>query len=391
MAFLPYVYFSTQLYNVLLCLFSIISVFCSLYVAINYKLPVFIKTLFLFVFVLAIYGVYSAFLGDDLYWKSFIVVKKHEYLLWLLTSLLSPIPVYVFACKGLIQEKEMKFFFIVMLLSCIYAFHVFSQEKIQEIAVLELEEEEFTVTCVYSFLSILPCIVLFKKRLSLQFILISVIFAFCILGIKRGPVFLCAVCTLFFVWNLLGEASIKKKCLILLLLSGISYGVYEFIVYQMETSHYFALRVEQTLEGDTSDRDVYGLKILDYFTNSTSTREFLMGIGANRTLVANESFAHNDWLGILLEQGIVGLVLYLLYWCGFFVSWIKSRYEKDAFIALGMLVIIGFGKSMFSMYYLPVTAEMIISSGFFAIGLGFFLAKAYPQEKFYLENLKEDT
>lgn len=381
MAFFPYVYFSTKMYTALLCVFSVTSVICSLYAVLNYKQPIFVKFLFVFVFILAIYGGHAAILGEDLYWQSSaVVIKKYEYILWLLTSLLSPIPIYVFTCKGMIQEKEMKFFFFIMFVSCIYAFYVFSQEKMLEVAVLELEESEFTVTCVYSFLSVLPCIMLFRNKLPLQFIIICAVLTFCILGIKRGPVFLCIACTLFFVWNTLGQVSAKKKIIILLILLGIAYGAYEFILYQIETSRYFALRVEQTLDGDTSDRDVYGMNILDYFAHSTSTIEFLIGIGANRTLVANNSFAHNDWLGILLEQGIVGLVLYLLYWCGFIASWLKSKCRKDSFVALGMLLIIGLGKSLFSMYYLPVTAEMIISSGFFAIALGFFLAKAFPQE-----------
>lgn len=381
MAFFPYIYFSTKMYTALLCVFSVTSVVCSLYAILNYKLPVFVKFLFVFVFILAIYGGYAAILGDDLYWQSSaVVVKKYDYILWLLTSLLSPVPIYVFTCKGMIQEKEMKLFFFVMLISCIYAFYVFSQEKMLEVAMLDLEEDEFTVTCVYSFLSILPCIMLFRNKLFLQFIIICVVLTFCILGVKRGPVLLCILCTLFFVWNTLGQVSAKKKIIILFVFLGIAYGVYEFILYQIETSRYFALRVEQTLDGDTSDRDVYGMNILDYFAHSTSTMEFLIGIGANRTLVANNSFAHNDWLGILLEQGIVGFLLYLLYWCGFITSWLKSKCTNESFMALGMLLIIGLGKSLFSMYYLPVTAEMIISSGFFAVGLGYFLAKAYPQE-----------
>ena len=297
----------------------------------------------------------------------------------------------MFTCKGMIQEKEMKFFFIVMFISCVYAFYVFSQEKMLEVTMMDLEEDEFTVTCVYSFLSALPCVVLFREKLSIQFVLICAVLTFCILGVKRGPVFLCVLCMLFFAWNTFGNASPKKKIFILLFLLGVTYGVYEFILYQMETSRYFALRVEQTLDGDTSDRDLYGMNILDYFTHSTSTLEFLIGIGANRTLVANNSFAHNDWLSILLEQGLVGLILYLLYWFGFVVSWLKSKCTNDSFVAIGMLLIIGFGKSMFSMYYLPVTAEMIISSGFFSVGLGFFLAKAFPQENLRVADLKEQA
>ena len=78
MAFFPYVYFSTKMYVALLFVFSSISVVCSLYAVLNYKLPIYIKFLFVFVFFLAVYGGYAALLGDDLYWQSSnVIVKKY--------------------------------------------------------------------------------------------------------------------------------------------------------------------------------------------------------------------------------------------------------------------------------------------------------------------------
>jgi hypothetical protein len=44
------------------------------------------------------------------------------------------------------------------------------------------------------------------------------------------------------------------------------------------------------------------------------------------------------------------------------------------------LVIIGFGKSLFSMFYLPVTEIMIVSAGFYSIALGYFLGKNFCLE-----------
>jgi O-antigen ligase len=381
LAFLPYVYFSTKVYYALLFVFSFTALIFSIYTFLKFNLPTYFKVLFIFVFFLSVYGAYIAFLGEDIYWQGGgRVVNSYDYFLWLSTSMLSSIVVYYFSSRNLLQDVEMKVFFLIAFVSSIYAFQVFLNEKMIEAAKLGLSDEEFTVTCVYSFLSLLPFVVLLKRNVFLQFSSVCAIFIYCVLGVKRGPIFLCIICSLFFVWNLLQGSSIKKKVYVMLLLMGVSIGIYEFILGQIENSPYFALRVEQTLAGDTSGRDSYGKNIIDYYLNHTNIREFFLGIGANQTLSVNVSFAHNDWLGILLEQGLVGVLLYLFYWFGFFMSWLKSKKCKDAFIALGILLLIGIGKSLFSMYYLPVTAEMIISSGFFAISLGYFLGKAYPQE-----------
>lgn len=381
MAFLPYVYFSTKVYYALLFFFSLTSLIFSVYAVLKFNLPAYFKVLFVFVFFLFLYGAYIAILGENIYWQGGgRFVNSYDYVLWLLTSMLSSIVVYTFSSRGILQNSEMKLFFLIAFVSSVFAFQVFSNEKIIEASKLGLDDDEFTVTCVYSFLSLFPFVVLLKKSVLLQFSGVCAIFTFCVLGVKRGPILLCALCSLFFVWNLLQGSSIKKKLLVVFLLFIASVGIYDFILSQIENSPYFALRVEQTLAGDSSGRDSYGKVILDYYLNHTNLREFFLGMGANQTLSVNVSFAHNDWLGILLEQGVVGVLLYLVYWIGFFMSWMKSKKKKDAYTALGVLLLIGIGKSLFSMYYLPVTAEMIISSGFFAVGLGYFMGIAYPQE-----------
>lgn len=382
MSFLPYVYFSTKVYYALLFIFSASSWLYFFNAFLKFRLPTYFKTLFIFVSFLFIYGAYIAILGEDIYWQGGgRFVNSYDYVLWLSTSMISAIVVYFFSSKGLLQDLDMKVFFVVAFISSAYAFQVFSNEKIIEAAKLGLDDEEFTITCVYSFLSLLPFVVLFKKNILLQFSGAFAIFVYCVLGVKRGPILLCFVCLLFFIWNVLQNSSVKKKIVVLFVLLIASVGVYDFILGQIENSPYFALRVEQTLAGDSSGRDTYGKTIFDYYMNHTTTKEFFLGMGANQTLSVNVSFAHNDWLGILLEQGLAGVFLYLVYWIGFFSSWIKSKKNQEAKAALGILFLIGIGKSLFSMYYLPVTAEMIISSGFFAVGLGYFLGKAYPQNE----------
>ena len=382
LAVFSYIYNSNFIFEPLLIYFTGTALYYTYYAVMNYKLPIYFKGAFLFVFILTLYGIFLIFLGDDIYWQTTgRVVRKYLYILWLIPSLLSVIPVYVFTNRGLIGEREMKILFLMFFACGIYAYYGGLEQQIAYATLMKTGQDEYTVTSVYLLLSILPLVSLFKKNRILQFFFLGVMFIYFILSAKRGVILLGGASALMLVLSMFKNQTIGKKFLILLISLGLLIGLYFFVNHQMMSSPYFALRIEKTLEGDASGRDVYAQLILDYYLHSTSSIQFLFGIGAQGSLSVNESFAHNDWIAILLEQGLLGACIYFFYWIGFVIIWIKSRLNYDAFVVIGLLLMIGLGKSVFSMYYLPISPEMMASSGFYAIALGYYLAKVFPQEE----------
>ena len=382
LSFLPFVYYSTKVYIVLLFFLAFAALGYTCYFVANYKLIPFFKCTLLFVGVLSVYGIGHFLVGDNVFWPSGkIYIETNRYMLWLLISMLSVIPIYIFTCRGELTEKGMKILFFVMLISSIYAFNVSQQQMMAQAQLLQTGEEEFTITVVYYFLSILPLVVLFKKKILLQFVLFFIFFAFFILSAKRGTILLGSMCILFMMWGLFSESSIKKKILFITVSSAFLLGLYEFTLYHFQNSPYFAIRYQDTLNGYSSQRGLLVSSILEYMDNNFSIKSFLFGIGAQNTLNVTFSFAHNDWIAIFLEQGVLGILAYTLFWLSFIYTWIKLRYNRDAFIVVGSLIIIGLGKSIFSMFYLPVTEIMIVSSGFYSIALGYFLGKNFCLEQ----------
>lgn len=381
LSFLPYIYYSTKAYAALLFFLAIFSAAYSVYYIASYKILSFFLFLFCFVAFLSIYGIELVFLGDEIFHKyGNYFIEKNRYILWLFNSMLTVVPIYVFTCKGLLNERIMKYLFFIMFGAAILAFHVTYQQMLIEAALLKSRQEEFTITAVYILLSLLPFVLLFKKNVLLQFVLLVVFFIFFILSAKRGAILLGTIGILFIIWGIISNYSIKKKFAVFIISLIVLLFLYKFTMYQLDASSYLASRFQDTLEGNSSHRDVFIKTALEYMENNYSIKALLFGIGAQGSLVANESFIHNDWVAILLEQGIVGLLLYLLFWIGFFYTWIKSWYRsKESFIAIGTLVVIGFGKTLFSMFYLPIGEGVIISSGFFAIALGYYLGKTFPQ------------
>ncbi len=381
LSFLPYVYYSTKAYIVLLFFLSISSACYTCYFIANYKLIPFFKCLIFFVGLLSVYGLYHLIAGEPVYWQAGeFFVEKNRYLLWLFVSMLTVIPIYIFTCKGQLNERFMKILFFIMMIAGILAFHVTYQRMLMEAALIESVQEEFTITVVYILLSILPLILLFRKHVVLQFILLVVFFVFFIMSAKRGVILLGVFCILFMIWGILSNYSIKKRT-ILFLLSMILLGcLYMFTMHQLESSSYFAERYQDTLNGYTSQRDVYVATAIEYMNDNYSIRSFLFGIGAQGSLVANVSFLHNDWIAILLEQGLVGFLAYLAFWIGFIYTWLRSwKCSRESFVVIGSLTIIGFGKTFFSMFYLPIVEGVIIASGFYAIALGYYLGITFPR------------
>jgi hypothetical protein len=349
----------------------------------NYVLPIYFKALLGLVFFLSIYGLALVLVGDDVFWMhTGQYVRKYLYLLWLIPAMLSVIPVYVFTCRGVLDEKKMKILFFVFFVISIYAFYGGLEQEMQHAALMHLDQEEFAVTNVYSFLSLLPLVVLFKERRILQFILLGIMLVYFVISAKRGAMILGGITAVLLVFSMFRNETLWKKfCIVFFSIFFIG-CIYVFFLHQMESSFFFASKMERTLHGYASGRDEYARTILDYFNNHISLRQFLFGIGAQGTLSVNISFAHNDWLAILLEQGLIGVIVYSFYWICFVYSWIKSKVDYDAFVVIGLLIVIGFGKSLVSMYYLPIAAEMMATSGYFAIALGYFLGKAFPQYDF---------
>lgn len=383
LAVFSYIYNSNFIYEPLLAFLTGTALYYSYVAVTNYKLPVYFKGLFLFVAILTLYGVFLAVAGDDIYWQATgRVLRKYLYVLWLLSAMLSVVPVYIYTSRGLIDEREMKILFLIFFICGINSYYGgLEQQMAYAVLMQEEETEEFTVTSVYQLLSLLPLIILFKKKQLLQFVFLGIIFIFLVLSAKRGAILLGGAVAALFILSMFVNSSLGKKIAIFFVSIALMIGIYLFINYQMESSPYFASKVQRTFEGYASGRDEYARHILEYYFNKSTIFQMLFGIGAQGTLIANESFAHNDWLAILLEQGILGICLYILYWIGFVVTWLKSRANFDAFVVIGLLLLIGFGKSVFSMYYLPISPEMMTSSCFFAVALGFYLAKAFPQEE----------
>lgn len=366
-------YVSTGGTFLVLLFFGITGLFCSLYVLFNYKQSYFFKMIYLFVFFLSLYGFYSFILDDAFYWRAFdVLVPSNRYIVWLYTAMLGIFPTYLFTKKGYVDETFIKKIFFLFLFSGVFVMAMEYKER--NIVIEMLDKDGFTNTTSYILLSVMPFILLFRQKIKIQYFLLAFICVLLVLSFKRGAIFLGSICSIFFIFFGVSYKTKKQRNVALVCSIFLFLGLFLFVSYLLDTSIFFNQRVENTLEGNTSGRDVYASVLMNHFLNETTSLEFFFGGGAMKTLTVNISFAHNDWIALLIEQGLVGVLLFALYWSSYIYTWLKLRYNRQLFTAIGMLLFIGFGKTFFSVYYLPFASDGYISSGYYAVALGYFLA-----------------
>ncbi len=93
----------------------------------------------------------------------------------------------------------------------------------------------------------------------------------------------------------------------------------------MSSSDYMMERIEDTLAGNSSSRDGLYSFFWKYFTEDSCFIHYLLGRGANGTLDIYYNYAHNDWLEIAVNQGLLGIFVYAFYWFGFLKTWKRAK------------------------------------------------------------------
>ena len=350
-----------QMILVLLLLFSI---YCFLYVNINCNINSYLKALNLLILMFTVYGVIRIFRGESIIMEhNLSEVIPFYYLKNIYISLLPIYVYYLFAKMEILEQKHLRLYLCVFLILV-----TFSYIENYMNASKSTESEEVTNNMGIRFMTLIPMLFFLEKRRLLQYAALVYILTFVVMGMKRGAFLLGAILAIYFLYHSLKEASQKEKLYLLLLSLVASILILLVVQDLMANSAYFQRRVEQTLEGNASGRDsIYSMLWYSFLENG-SLFHCLFGFGADATITFAGNYAHNDWLELLINNGLFGVCLYAWYWRTFYnmEKKIGDIQIKNAsvvyFIALFVL-------TLYSMSY----ANMNI---FTSIGVGYCVAKA---------------
>lgn len=302
----------------------------------------FIKSYTLLLIMFSVYGVINILFFDDIN-KSGHIIPNDFFLQNIVRSMIPFYAFYSFTKQGFINKRWLCWFALIFLLVCIPRYSI-SENKMLVLA----NRDEVTNNAGYFFCALIPLFCFFNKRPVIQYLGLGVCVLFVIMGMKRGAMLVTAISLVFFLINSLKDVSLLRKVIIVVFFIGLVAFAYEYAIKMFSNSEYFAQRYYETLEGNSSSREVLYDRFWHLFVNGDIV-SFFIGYGADATIRLGPNFAHNDWLEIAVDHGILGLVFFLAFWKQMFVLWKKTRINNLLHIAFGICALQLFAKTWFSM------------------------------------------
>ena len=226
---------------------------------------------------------------------------------------------------------------------------------------LDSNRDGFTNNLGYLFVSLIPFIYFFNKKIF-QIGLLLFLMAFVIFSMKRGAILVGILATFLYIFWTFKNTKGYQWCFAIILFVIIGFVAAHYLEAFYADNAYFQMRVDSTLEGDSSSRDQISSSLLNWYVYKANIFQQLFGAGADATLSIYGIFAHNDWLEILIDQGVVGVILYLWYWSVFYKN--NKRFSKGTpeYMILTTVLVSCFSRCFFSMSYnvIPVSTSLLM-------------------------------
>lgn len=317
--------------------------------------PVYFKGLNLLFFIFVVYGLVLLFSDHHYVIKAKRfgdgTVSNFSFLKNIFLSLPNIYTFYYFSTKKYLTEKLLKGWVFALFGVAVFRFFDNQMSAIQVQLLEGIDSDEVTNNMGYLFVALIPSVALFRNKNLLQYGMIIFCMAFIVMGMKRGAIIVGVLLMLYFLYFNYRYHQSMSKTKVLFFSALIVIAAVYIVQYMMETSDYFMARIAQTEEGGSSGRDAIYEHFWNHFKNETDNVKFIFGNGANATLGIYINYAHNDWLEIAINQGVLGLVVYALYWLGFLKTIWNTKHNKTARLVLSLAFISFFVESIFSMSY----------------------------------------
>ena len=331
----------------LLILFVLLlSVWYFVNTALRTPRPAYLRALNILVILFSIYGIVSILTGTIAATANGTERSGADFLKQYYSSILPIYAYYSFARDKLINEKWLYRWSLIFFLVAVAAFFARRNEMLLEAMEMGSQQTEFTNNFAYLFVSLIPIIALVSGKKYYHWLLWAVVLIFAVFSFKRGAMLISAISFLFYLIVFFGSHSRRRNSYIFVSLLVIV-AVYFAIDYLFQNSDYFLIRLENTQEGGVSQRDVLFAYAWRVFINSNPCN-MIFGHGANMTASLIGNGAHNDWLELLVNQGLFTIVFFIYYWVTLYKTWRTTKDENGIRTALGLFLVVTFLKTLFS-------------------------------------------
>lgn len=352
-------FYSSSLLSMIFYIPYILMTIYYFYIAITtFKLGGPMKAIAAFFILMIIYGVFLLLLNDAR------GQERTSFLLMLFGSLGPIFPLYVFAKQGLLTEERMKSWFWIFLIIATTDYYVTGRNALEKAMSRGSRYEEATNNSTYFIAALLPFVFLFRKRPIIQYGLLTYIVFFVISGMKRGAIIVMALMLLWFIYKSFHSERRGRKVLVIILATVFVVEGIKYIEQFAENSDYFQYRIESTMDGASSGRDKIYSQLWSHYKFNDNILQLAFGEGAYHTEnITGRAKAHNDWLELLIDCGLLGVIFYFIYWVSFYKTWRKSKGNFLVYSMMGAGLLFTFVRTFFSMSFsnMPFYMSVILA------------------------------
>lgn len=266
-------------------------------------------------------------------------------------------PFYYLSRKGIIQRKDLIVIFLAGLVVSVLQFYY----NKQSILAMRLSDREDVVNNIgYYFVMLFPYIFLFKKKL-LSLLSLFIILIFVIQSAKRGALIVVLIGTTIFIYHQLflqkSTHFIRKFVISAITLISISLYIYNYFL----NNDYLIARLDQIDEGG-SGRSVIYSNLLSSWYRSESISNFIFGYGFRSSVKysGTGNLAHNDWLEMLINFGLLGFLIYFLLFVSLIYSIFSKATKTQNKVVILCITLMWLSTSLFSMFYTTTISVFLI-------------------------------
>lgn len=230
--------------------------------------------------------------------------------------------------------------------------------------------DTITVNASVVFAMLLPSSLLLRNK-KLAIILACVCVFFLLASAKRGNIAAAVIPLLLLSIHLYqaNRKSFNKRILLLLVASVAGIWISNLI----SSNDYLIERYQQTLQGKSSGRDIIYSTMWELWYEKANFMQFLFGYGYDGSIIYGglERYAHNDWLEVLVDFGLVGFIIYVSIFIGLFNIYkkLKNNVYKQTIIALAS---VWFVKACISMGFTGETMFILSLPFAYVVGNNYF-------------------
>lgn len=315
----------------------------------DYRYQPIIKSFNILVIFFTIYGVINIMFFDPLN-KGWNVIPTDFFLQNILRSILPFYAFYAFTKQGYISKKWICYAALIVLLTCIPRYYI---EESKMLLIMQgqgmLDVDGITNNSGYLFSALIPLFCFWTKKPIVQYAGYFICIYFLFSCMKRGAILVGFVSLGFIFYNLFKSSNSKQKMIFLMLSLILIYLSFEYFLYMADNSDYFVQRLQDTKDGNTSSRSVLYDEFWNMFLDNTNPFSILFGLGADATIRYGKNYAHNDWLEIVVDHGIVGILIFSIFWYRMYKFLQRAKVYPILYIALGSCLLQLFAKTFFSM------------------------------------------